>query len=452
MPAANREHASIMFIAATFHIRPAPPKESSPVAPADNPTETLKVTANSATTCDAAFDPRKQALRASAAERCYQWATDAALRLFGIDTSEPPAGNCAEALAGAAITACEDSAEETVSAGPPAIGRMGLLTMVFAAGAQVCAAAPTRNYYVAAHPGGTGGYAGDLRMFLDHFNIGYGTVDKVDVPQGAYMFARNVAVWNGSHMLLGDPDAYDRRPDFGQTTTAFIDYFREKHVPVTLLPYALNGANLDFKDGLLVVSHGENHEPGCATASHPAAGCSREVSQLLSHFKSARTVLQIEAASQVNGFRCYDLDLFFQVAINKDGKKVALVYTPCIAEKPTSPGALGRTAFLQKLKASGVTVIPIDLTDARDKRAANFVYLQPGDILLNELPSMPLVRSLRANGVDFILPPKGYSFGTHTPGSDVVGGAHCIIGDYGSPAPEPAQGAPKKAPKKKKEL
>lgn len=56
--------------------------------------------------------------------------------------------------------------------------------------------------------------------------------------------------------------------------------------------------------------------------------------------------------------RCYDLDLAFHATRNRDGKDVALIYKPCIAENPTAP-RMGRQHVLDTLRRLRSDVIDI---------------------------------------------------------------------------------------------
>jgi hypothetical protein len=173
---------------------------------------------------------------------------------------------------------------------------------------------------------------------------------------------------------------------------------------------------------MLVMALGDGHGYDCTMAPQPIAGCDKQVKYLAKQFRDATTVLYIEPNAKIHGFYCYDLDIFFKLVTNIEGKRFALVYPPCIKERPHAP-ALGRQEFLQKLASEGVVPIKLSRIDA-EHLVANSLVPAPGIIATPDVVTAELRGRLNAHGFTVIEPPDGMApLGTVDEGYGV--GLHC---------------------------
>jgi hypothetical protein len=78
---------------------------------------------------------------------------------------------------------------------------------------------------------------------------------------------------------------------------------------------------------------------------------------------------------------CYDLDVFFHLAPNKDGKPpTVLLYPKCISDAPRAPELLSRAQVVKRLRSMGMNVILLDKAEF-ENLAANAINIEPGVIM-----------------------------------------------------------------------
>jgi hypothetical protein len=99
---------------------------------------------------------------------------------------------------------------------------------------------------------------------------------------------------------------------------------------------------------------------------------------------------------------CHDLGLYFHLATNNGGKKVALIYKPSIAERPQA-SEMRRQSVLARFRELGIAIVGLD-RDEFLNLAANAISPEPGTILLNMDVSPSLKEPLKANGLNPVIP------------------------------------------------
>jgi hypothetical protein len=193
------------------------------------------------------------------------------------------------------------------------------------------------------------------------------------------------------------------------------------------LDFAVNFANLAFDEelDLLVMALPRPLEPQCAWV-HPTLGCDAQIRKLHKAFGSPANVIKFEPSQSVTqagvvaGRSCYDLDTYFFMFRNARGQPVALLYPPCITDKPSSraaaqSGSVGRAQAKARLEALGVDVVEVNERDFL-RRACNAISPEPGHLVFTEPVSRSLHDALAKLDVsctsltDFV---PGREFGIH---------------------------------------
>ncbi len=245
-------------------------------------------------------------------------------------------------------------------------------------------------------------------------------IETLVVPGNGYMFPRNLGLWNGSAVLLGNRAKLEalHRDGKGNSTAVLEQYYRSHGVATAMLPYTINAANIAYDDGVLVLATADRHGFACESAAQPAVGCDNQLRHLARRFGDRSVTLHIEPA----GAGCYDLDIYYQPVTDAKGKRYALVYPDCIKEYPASPGAIGRQAFLLALKEAGIEPIEIGDHDVQDL-AANFISPERGKLAFT-MPINELKGRLEALGFTVIQPRRPNSV-TRELAPQYVG-LHCL--------------------------
>jgi hypothetical protein len=122
---------------------------------------------------------------------------------------------------------------------------------------------------------------------------------------------------------------------------------------------------------------------------------------------------------------CYDLDLYFHMTTSRSGQKVALVYKPCVENRPQSR-EMGRDAVLARLVKLRVEVVERSGEDFRNL-AANGISPENGKILFPAPVSESLKWELAAHGIETLQPEKPLGNFGH-PALAVLG-LHCFTAD-----------------------
>lgn len=250
----------------------------------------------------------------------------------------------------------------------------------------------------------------------------------VDVSTG-FPFVRNlVGLGPGGTMVMSSPDAAGYR---AEPLTKVQSFLKDKGVPFKEMPHNVNMADVHYDPelDLLIIAH--TAEPGtrCESTSLTPS-CSDKVASVMTAFGKPKNIIQLFKNPDVRGpdgfAKCYDLDIFFHLTTNPEGKKVALIYEPCIVSSPAMGGLtkeMSTKNMMKNFKRMGIEPIHLSPEDY-GQLAGNAVSLEPGKLMFGTDVSDKLKAQLSGHGIEAIVPEKPFAV-INQPGQDDYG-IHCV--------------------------
>jgi hypothetical protein len=245
-------------------------------------------------------------------------------------------------------------------------------------------------------------------------------------PKVEYHYARNVVVPGPGTMVMTPTS--ERMSQLHRPAKAILGFLKNSHYPVNVLKTPVNLANVayDHDLDLLVIAHSSNPvDCDTTTSLHPA--CPGKVDDVVTAFGKPQNIINLfsdlSRRHQSGSEECYDLDVFFHLTTNAAGKKIALLYTPCVSDSAGSD-AMTRKGVMDQFKALDIDIIEIGTGDFHSL-AANAITPAPGSILFTADVSDSLKRELGKRKMDAVVPKGGTVLG------DLAGpypyGIHCVM-------------------------
>jgi hypothetical protein len=270
----------------------------------------------------------------------------------------------------------------------------------------------------------------DLVPDLERF-LGKGKVHVLPMSRrpGIAPFPRNEAFETPLKMITSRQS--ELNPQYREIHVRAQEYFKNSGIAHEMIPQNLNMANIEYvpSSRLLILA-----DRGNMRLSHPIL-----VKEFKRVFGDPKHIITLELNEELINKRgedlCYDLDLAFHATRNRDGKDVALIYKPCIAENPTAP-RMGRQQVLDTLRRLRFDVIEISAEDQHNLATNCLSALDGSGRLLfpNKGISDKLRSDLEEHGLTPVFPESEKGLGNRY--ARFPYGVHCLTVNLRRPQSE----------------
>lgn len=242
-----------------------------------------------------------------------------------------------------------------------------------------------------------------------------------------YIFPRNIAQAGPDAVVLSSAASFEALglDHWAKTSAAMLQFLTDFGIDTRVLALAANMANLHYDEDLdlLVIAH-SGRDFACRRVEY-SPDCADKTDAIVAAFGTPEHIVQlVRPRTREGNNACYDLDLFFHLATNARGDKVALVYEHCIRGDPPDAG-MGRKQVIDQLRALGVMVVKL-LEDDFQALAANAISPERGKLLFTTEVSDLLKRRLAARGIESIVPDSPLGNVVNTDRRLDFFGIHCL--------------------------